>query len=76
MVSFFQSSLTLGKIGKSGTKKVYNIGPCTTKLITAVIYRLFVPSKPFQPSPMFAGKAGAYPSEAPFRCRVGLTHKH
>jgi hypothetical protein len=23
---------------------------------------VFVPGKPFQPSPMFAGKAGAYPS--------------
>jgi hypothetical protein len=29
---------------------------------------LFVPGKPFQPSLMFAGKAGAYPNEAPFRC--------
>jgi hypothetical protein len=27
---------------------------------------VFVPGKPFQPSLMFAGKAGAYPSEAPF----------
>ncbi len=27
---------------------------------------VFVPSKPFQPSLMFAGKDGAYPSEAPF----------
>ncbi len=30
---------------------------------------------------MFAGKAGAYPGEAPFRCSTlrqapGLTHKH
>ncbi len=29
---------------------------------------MYVPGKPFQPSLMFAGKAGAYPSEAPFRC--------
>jgi hypothetical protein len=29
---------------------------------------VFVPGKPFQPSLMFAGKAGAYPSETPFRC--------
>jgi hypothetical protein len=29
---------------------------------------VFVPGKPFQPSLMFAGKAGAYPSEAPFTC--------
>jgi hypothetical protein len=33
------------------------------------------------PSLMFAGKAGAYPSEAPFRCSTlgwvpVLTHKH
>ncbi len=25
-----------------------------------------VPDKPFQPSLLFLGKAGAYPSEAPF----------
>jgi hypothetical protein len=29
---------------------------------------MFVPGKPFQRSLMFAGKAGAYPSEAHFRC--------
>ena len=29
---------------------------------------MFVPGKPFQPSPMFAGKAEANPSEAIFRC--------
>ncbi len=28
---------------------------------------MFLPGKPFQSSIMFAGKAGAYPSEAPFR---------
>jgi hypothetical protein len=28
---------------------------------------VFVLGKPFQPSLMFEGKAGAYPSEAPFR---------
>ena len=34
---------------------------------------MFVPGKPFQPSLMFAGKAGAYPIEAPFgrSTRVG-----
>jgi hypothetical protein len=43
------------------------------KLLTAVSYEFlyyagaFVPGKPFQPSQMFAGKAEAYPSEAPFR---------
>jgi len=26
------------------------------------------PGKPLQPSLMFVGKAGAYPSEAPFKC--------
>jgi hypothetical protein len=26
---------------------------------------VFVPGKPFQPSLMYAGKAAAYPSEAP-----------
>ena len=34
------------------------------------IARVFVPGKPFQPSHMFAGKAGAYMSEAPFRCSM------
>jgi hypothetical protein len=29
---------------------------------------VFVPGKPFLLSLMFAGKAGTYPSEAPFRC--------
>ncbi len=28
---------------------------------------MFVPGEPFQPSLMFGGKVGAYPSEAPFR---------
>ncbi len=43
------------------------------KLFTAVSYefsllaRVFVPGKPFQPSLMFAGKAVAYQSEAPFK---------
>ncbi len=40
-----------------------------------------VPGKLFQPSLMFAGKAGAYTSEVPFRCSTlgwapGFTHKH
>jgi hypothetical protein len=47
---------------------------CTIKLVTAVIYgflqlaRVFVPGKHLQPSLLSAGKAGAYLSEAPFRC--------
>ncbi len=42
-----------------------NKGACTIKLFTAVIYgflkkdREFVPGKPFQPSLVFASKAGA-----------------
>jgi hypothetical protein len=42
---------------------------------------VYDPGKPFQFSLMFAGKARAYPSEAPFRCSTlgyapGLTYKH
>jgi hypothetical protein len=29
---------------------------------------MFAPCKPLQDSIVFAGKAGAYPSETPFRC--------
>ena len=48
----------------------FTLWACTIKIITAVIYwfhnkaRVFVSGKPFQSSLMFAGKAGAYPSEA------------
>ncbi len=31
---------------------------------------MFVSGKPFQPSLMFADKAGAYPSEETFRCSI------
>jgi len=54
--------------------ETFGPGACINKLIMAVIYgfpeeaKVFVPGKPFQPSLMFAGKAGAYPSEASFRC--------
>ncbi len=42
---------------------------------------MFVPGKPFQPCLMFAGMAGAYLSEVPFRCSTlgwapCLTRKH
>ncbi len=43
-------------------------------IFTAVLYNFFVmnksvcPWQAFQPSLMFAGKAGAYSSEAPFSC--------
>ncbi len=50
-------------------------GPNVIRLFMAVSYHfhnklehLFVPGKPFQTSLKFAGKVGAYPSEAPFRC--------
>ncbi len=36
-----------------------------------VLSIVFVPGKPFQHSQMFAGKAVAYMSEAPFSSRVG-----
>ncbi len=59
---------------------------CTIKHFKALIYGflyeagVFVPGKPLQPSLMFAGKARAYPSEAPevFHSRVApdLSHKH
>jgi hypothetical protein len=31
---------------------------------------VFAPGKPFQDSTVFWGKAGAYPSETPFRCSI------
>ncbi len=39
---------------------------------------VFVSGKPFQPSLMFLGKAGASPSKAPITLGYapGLTHKH
>jgi hypothetical protein len=49
-------------------------GANVIKLFTAVSYtfsllvRAYFTGKPFQPSLMFAGKTGAYPSEASFRC--------
>ncbi len=33
---------------------------------------MFLLDKPFQPSLMFAGMAGAYKSEVPFRCSTSL----
>ncbi len=49
-------------------------GANVIKLFTHVLYgqtkqvRVFVPGKPFQPSPTFGSKARAYQSGAPFRC--------
>jgi hypothetical protein len=56
-----------------GRKTFYNIGPwdnvrdilTSDKILLSA--RVFVPGKPFQPSLIFVGKAGASPSEAPFR---------
>ncbi len=47
----------------------------------SVLTRAFIQGKPYQPSLMFAGKAGDYPSELPFRCCTlgkapDLNHKH
>ncbi len=54
---------------------VSSLGPCYktfyTRNLQIFIKKqecLFVSGKPFQLSLMFAGKAGAYPIEAPFRC--------
>ncbi len=57
------------------------------KLFKALIYErseraiVFVTGKPFQPSLMFEGKAGANSREAPFKCSAlveapGITYKH
>jgi hypothetical protein len=49
-------------------------GANVTKLFMAVSYKLsqyarvFVRCKPFQESIVFAGMAGAYPSERPIKC--------
>jgi hypothetical protein len=53
--------------------KCCEYGANPIKKFTAVIYgfsyaaRVFVLGKPFEPNLMFAGKAKAYLSEAPFR---------
>ncbi len=69
-----------GRVGRFGTSAPHQLlgcqmrkhptaGASTIKHFTAIIYRFpFVPGKLFQLGPMFAGKARAYPSEAPFRC--------
>ncbi len=56
-------------------KKLKNVdaGPNIIKLFTVVIYNCSYqaggcdPGKPYQPSIMIMSKAGAYPSETPFR---------
>ncbi len=56
-------------------------GAYIIKLIADVIYGFRNKLEFFQPSLVFAGKARAYPTEAPFRCSTlrkapSLTHKH
>ncbi len=59
-------------------------GVNVTKLFsefTNVTNKSVCPGKPFQPSLIFAGKAGAYKNEVSFKCFTigqasGLTHKH
>jgi hypothetical protein len=59
-----------------GVAKIYKIAINVIKLFATVIYefslsaRVFVPGELFQPSLMFAGKAGAYLSESYFRCSL------
>ncbi len=67
--------LCMGLAGNFKVPKNCATGANPIKLFTDVIYgfllraKMFVPGKPFQPSPKLAGKAGAYLSEAPFfRC--------
>ncbi len=50
-------------------------------IYVCVCMYVFVPGKPFQPSLLFAGNSGAYPSEAPFRCSTigqapSLSHRN
>jgi hypothetical protein len=69
-----------------GCKKFYNIGH-RAQYYKTFFFRNFqkihniVPGKLLKPSPMFVGKAGAYPSEAPFSYSnlgqaPGIAHKH
>jgi hypothetical protein len=60
-------------------------GPNAIKLLIPIFIlwyvRVFVPSTPFPPNIMFAGKAGVYLNEGPSRCSAleqapGLNHKH
>ncbi len=75
--------IRLGWKGLPGTStlayfkiRFYSTGPswaCNNNLFTVVIYyflqaSVLVPDKPFQPCFMIDGKAGAYPSAAPYRC--------
>ncbi len=54
---------------KSFDVDVEKLGDLFSKNLVTLNMRVFVPGKPFQPSQMFVGKAGAYLSliEAPFK---------
>ncbi len=72
MLSRDKHSSLLGAFVNYGCKRFYIIDTCGQCYKTFYGYdfskvRAFVPGKPFQLSLMFVGKAGAYPSEAPFR---------
>jgi hypothetical protein len=66
-----RQNMTLGQYYKTFLSAIFGF----------FVIRVFVLGKLFQPSLMFVGKAGAYPSEGPFRCptlsqAAGLAHKH
>ncbi len=79
------NTLTFVNVGR---KKFYTIGPgpnilkLSCPLFTNFRNKLaYGPGKPFQPSLMFVGKAGACLSEVAFSCSSlgeapGLVHKH
>ncbi len=64
----------------SATSKPFMLSVIMLNVIMLSVVMLCV-LVPFQPGLVFAGKTGAYPSEAPFRCSTpmqapGLAHKH
>ncbi len=58
---------SISKIVVKTVSNITNMGKLT-KNRCFLYARGFVPSKPLQPSLMFAGKARAYLSKAPFKC--------
>jgi hypothetical protein len=83
-INFFFIILKLGKEeiqvqqgpqeGKTQARPHQQPGANVIKHFSALSYNFslsaiaFAPGKPFHPCQMFADKARAYPSEAPFRC--------
>ncbi len=65
-------SSLLRKLVKYGQKniKILDLGLMlqSRNILMFVKVRVLVPVRPYQPSLMFASNAGAYLSEAPFRC--------